>query len=684
MAGRKQHYIPQAFLRGFRILNNSNKAQVYVFKKNVAYYRTGTDGAAAERDFYSPPSDEKTLDDKITKFEEMVLSPAIVELRDGPLGEFNPEIASAVVVHLSIRTAFTRDSFTSAAMEMLCSMMDSMHNDQEARKLFEVDSPEDNAAIWIQVKEQILEIAPMLSDEDSAHLTKLAKFRVREKFSEVFQDVAEIAKPQLARMLEEIPNIVVDSHGKALEQDLAPSIRVNRLKKMNWKVIEIEGPNHLILSDCIAIGLTKPSLTDAIPYSFNNDEEFIGILMPICSKRILVGREIDFELDLLGVNKILAQCSLNFFISSNDDIESIEAAKLIGSSVSRLAEGFANEKGFIAPQKDDDSEEVHGLHNSLPKRKNFPIKFEPTGRKSTKSQQAIRRLFEEAKYSEGLNALSEVIVSDNICVSLRRRGVELNEFSERLVANGHLHISGSGSAVNNHILLPNYLVSQVARMDSKDISAKSSILYQLARLDYIAISTLKIGQETLNKPRPSLESASIHIAHFCASHYLASRQTQNAITPDEDFKIIDYLFAKDLNDCELAVSEVRGQNLEQKNVDLLIHSMLSQAQQLLVTASIFCARGGTSSLMLEGSKSNAALQDFSLSDWIHLFERDLSNHFESFKGMSGDGELILLGSHVERVLSSYGVMLSAKIPEKIWIKVLSEDELIPIRKLFKN
>ncbi|GKS86101.1 hypothetical protein AVMA1855_18135 [Acidovorax sp. SUPP1855] len=85
MAGRKQHFIPQALQRGFGQAKGK-KTQVYVFKKGSEPYLSSTEGVAAQRDFYSEPSDEETLDDRITKYEKLVLSPAVTALRESPLG----------------------------------------------------------------------------------------------------------------------------------------------------------------------------------------------------------------------------------------------------------------------------------------------------------------------------------------------------------------------------------------------------------------------------------------------------------------------------------------------------------------------------------------------------------------------------------------------------------------------
>lgn len=83
MSGRKQHFIPQLVQRGFAAAKGRKSTQVYVFSKGKQPYLTATDRVAAQRDFYSPPSDEESLDDKITHYEGSVLAPAIAVNRPG-------------------------------------------------------------------------------------------------------------------------------------------------------------------------------------------------------------------------------------------------------------------------------------------------------------------------------------------------------------------------------------------------------------------------------------------------------------------------------------------------------------------------------------------------------------------------------------------------------------------------
>lgn len=140
MSGRKRHFIPQAVQRGFAAGQARKSTQVYVFPKCRPPYLSATDRVAAQRDFYSPPSDEESLDDKITRYEGDVLAPAVASLRDADPGPIASHTAAAVVVHLSIRSAFVRGTFSSAAEGLLNQFTRALGSEEETRSLLGLDS----------------------------------------------------------------------------------------------------------------------------------------------------------------------------------------------------------------------------------------------------------------------------------------------------------------------------------------------------------------------------------------------------------------------------------------------------------------------------------------------------------------------------------------------------------------
>lgn len=103
MSGKKQHYIPQSILKGFRISQNGKIARVWVFKKDEEPRTASTRDVAAQRYFYSELSkgDSFTLDDAITEYEN-AFSDKVRLLRDTAIeSPCDAELASEINVSLT-------------------------------------------------------------------------------------------------------------------------------------------------------------------------------------------------------------------------------------------------------------------------------------------------------------------------------------------------------------------------------------------------------------------------------------------------------------------------------------------------------------------------------------------------------------------------------------------------------
>ena len=69
------------------------------------------------------------------------------------------------------------------------------------------------------------------------------------------------------------------------------------------------------------------------------------------------------------------------------------------------------------------------------------------------------------------------------------------------------------------------------------------------------------------------------------------------------------------------------------------------------------------------------MQAVSLGEWFELLALDLERFFDSRESLAGDRDLILLGSHIERVLWSFGIVLSTPAPQQIWMDVFADEHL---------
>lgn len=674
MAGRKQHFIPQDLQRGFGVAKGK-KTQVHVFKKGQAPYHSSTEGVAAQRDFYSEPSNEQSLDDKITTYEGTVLAPAVAALREAPAGPIDSHVAAAVVVHLSIRSAFVRGSFSAAAAEVLDHFAGAMCSDEASRALLEVDSLKSESTLVKLIEEDVLQQFGGIPESGRNALAKLAHFRVREKFPQMFPDLAAMVLQQLGMLLEKIPEMIVNGHSKALERDLAPPLRVERLKSMNWQIIAAELPTHFVLPDCLAVGSKTSDFQEMVPYSLLSDDELAGVVMPVCSSKVLVGSFGSPELDVSSLNRSFAQCSLDFFISSQVDSQTVEAAQLIGSTVSRYVDSLVDEQTFAAPDRnssDGESPEAEGRSQEPVK---VHIKFEPSSRKSGKAKAAIRNLMNAPELQVGLRTVEAIVVADDIVRSLRQRGVALNDYTAQVVRLGTCHTTETPDGVSSQLFITTEAVNLVAKGHPFARAAAALIRHQAGRATYYATMVAKIPKETLQRQRPLLETVGLRISHFFCSHYFGGRLSGRGRISDEEFAATDGVYNQTLAGCVQGLTSARLHFIEHRDVDAALGQALGHVELLLCATANACAITGCEIVRWKGSKSVEALQAISLGDWFELFALDLERFFDSCERLAEDNDLVLLGSHIERVLWSFGIVLSTPAPEQIWMDVLADQQL---------
>ncbi|MDH1675021.1 DUF4238 domain-containing protein [Comamonas aquatica] len=685
MAGRKQHFIPQALQRGF-VAAKGKKRQVYVFKKGHEPYYSSTEGVAAQRDFYSAPSDEQSLDDKITIYEGAVLAPAIAALREAPTGPIDSHVAAAVVVHLSIRTAFVRGSFSVAATEMLDYFADAMRSDQTARALLEVDTLKSESMLVKLIEEEILLQFDALPESSRNALAKLVHFRAREKFPQMFPGLAAMVLQQFGMLLEKIPEMIVSGHSKALERDLAPVLRVERLKAMNWQIIAAEPSTHFVLPDCLAVGSKTSNFQEIMPYSLLSDDELAGVVMPVCSDKVLVGCFGNPELNPASLNRCFAKCSLDFIISSQADAQTAEAANLIGITVSKYVDSLVEEQAFSAPEKSGSNGESPETKDGVlePDPGRVPIKFEPSSRMSSKAQATVRKLMSAPELQMGLRTVEAIVVSDNIVRSLRQRGVTLNEHAAQVVKLGTCHTTETPDGVSSQLFITTESVNQVTKGRPQARAAAALIRHQAGRATYYATVVARIPKETLQRQRPQLEAIGLRTAHFFCSHYFGGRLSGGSLVSDEEFAIVDGVYSQVLAGCVQGIASARLHFFEHRDVDVALGLALGHVEQLLCATANACATTCSKIDRWKTSKSIKALQAVSLGEWFELLALDLERFFDSRENLTGDSDLILLGGHIERVLWSFGIVLSMQTAEQLWMEVFAEEQLENMRLMLRG
>ncbi len=267
------------------------------------------------------------------------------------------------------------------------------------------------------------------------------------------------------------------------------------------------------------------------------------------------------------------------------------------------------------------------------------------------------------------------MVADDIVRSLRQREVALNDYAAQVVRLGTCHTTETPDGVSSQLFVTTEAVNLVAKGHPLARAAAALICHQAGRATYYATMVAKIPKETLQRQRPLLETVGLRIAHFFCSHYFGGRLSGIGRISDEEFAATDGLYNQTLAGCVQGITGARLHFIEHRDVDAALGQALGHVELLLCATANACATTGCEIVRWKASKSVEALRVISLGDWFELFALDLERFFDSRERLAGDNDLVLLGSHIERVLWSFGMVLSTSAPEQIWMDVLADEQL---------
>jgi len=340
MSGRKQHYIPQSLLRGFGD-KKKKKYQVAVYTTQKPAFVTATDGVAAQRFFYSKPSDSadgNSLDDQITRFETYV-DQAFRELRTGPLNtSIDATLAAKLVTHLVERNAHIRDSFQAAVDRLLTSLDGATSSTSTVKKVFKLEEIEHNKLFadefdkfynknYFKFMSQGITkpiAKKMVSDYSKANSDELAN------------NMMSGMNEMISKLTESIPETIKNAHNKSLEQKDSPHAREEALAGLNWTVSE-PPISELILPDCVAVSYNDAG--EAQPLIFEAAVEHKRVLMPLSRGRVLVGTKASVDWSVpASINNDAASSSLGFFIAGAVEQDFQKLSQSIGSVVQKKIE----------------------------------------------------------------------------------------------------------------------------------------------------------------------------------------------------------------------------------------------------------------------------------------------------------------------------------------------------------
>lgn len=281
MSGRIQHNIPQSLLRGFG-KRKGDFTQVAVYSKSHGVFTRSTGGIAAQRDFYSEPTEDvrtETLDDKITQYESQLAS-RLAEFRESPLSSaVDPRAAAEIVIHLCVRNAHLRSSFSVAAGEVINGATSMMLDSHRARKLFGLEGAAPTRAIKEAIGKLYCQFRTQLKQRgvSKSKFERWAFSYMRDQFEGIHGEIALTMRGFLVGLESRTTEMTRKAHNSVLEENLIPSARIEDLQRLVW-YIETGPPAGLVLPDCVAIGVIGGTYR---PLSYTEKDAASAVIMPL-------------------------------------------------------------------------------------------------------------------------------------------------------------------------------------------------------------------------------------------------------------------------------------------------------------------------------------------------------------------------------------------------------------------
>lgn len=682
MAGRKQHFIPQYLLRNFEASKTRKESQVVVYKKGAQPYTTSTKGVAAQRDFYSPPADgsEATLDDIITTFESESFNPALDRLIATQSGDLvDSDLASVVIVHLSIRAAHTRGSFAQLACGLFTQFEDALSDPNKLRKLMDVDSDAPDSKTITEIAQTLDALgAGNLPTKERRQLERIIRFKFREKFDLLAPSVTSDALTQLTAIRDALPKLIEKGHLAALQKSLSPDERLKALERLQWRVISVDAPAHVLLPDCVAVVANSDG--EMSPFTMASNEDVALVAMPISATQILVGSLRPQIPEIESLNLTLAKCSMDFFVSSVESAELEVLQAHIGEAINSFTDDLiADESPLTQPLTTPATDKQQS--------KMLRVNFASAADKNAQLIKAIHSVIAEQFGGCETDGIHSILVAQDVPNEVARmRGGPLSPYDVALATNGTVEVFTTSAEAPLRIIVSTKMARLLLSKQPQSLKDGSNQLrFLLGRAIFFNAWFANIEpalqtRQFTERVRATLEGTRRFLAHIYASKAVAS------FMDGEDMHRAELASANDLSIALNMLHAACQQFPVHGNVEFLLADVFPATDLLLTTIAGYCSLKTAKSLDLEPSSAVCQLiTDAGLQDWLRLFDRDLREQIELINRPSPSlPALLIMAEHVERIMWQFGIFMSDTEEGRTWIAVKSEVELAGIRQILNS
>jgi hypothetical protein len=332
MAGKRQHYLPQFLQRGFASGATSHRTWLYL--KNAPPREVGIRDVGVEENFYDAGPDA-LLDEMITDAERDEFAGVIDRARKGNVSDEDlSNLVPCFIAHLEVRSRHIR----MVVAELLKFLWD------EATGCFE-DAQLASELVREHVKRNPAELRKIAARElRSKGLPMAMAPSVAKQLAQTISDmpddllISAFWTPLLphirAGLIPRIYAIVKQAHLNALLKSIAPEIRTQQYRPLQFSVVEIAS-NDLILGDA-GVVFEVEGTSSWKPF-LDKDDIPLALFLPISQHQVIVGCSTPITIDPVMIRQQIARTSHTFFISAQRSSGDMQLSDDIGTAARPLS-----------------------------------------------------------------------------------------------------------------------------------------------------------------------------------------------------------------------------------------------------------------------------------------------------------------------------------------------------------
>ncbi len=688
MAGRKQHFIPKHFLKGFVDPDGADK--LWMCRRGLPEpVQVSRDDVAAIRDFYSKPSVEgqETLDDLITTYEND-LAVLVDEIRNVPVGEALPsEGISEVVAHLTVRTAHMRN-FIEEGISSIVSSADDIPSQLFVRENFPKHMVP-NSFMTAALKQ--LESVPLqlLTPITSRTIVRMTYHRIRENFEEFQEEALTVCGMLLREIQDGVCGLGETTHKRVLVEELVPNIRRRALEQFHWKVVDFV-TNDAVLSDCVAVA---KDINGWGPYVLADQKTTTHIIIPISPSKLVVASLSDDWADVVeGYNRIAEESSFTFYLTEQKQEISQRILAKLGSSMRERLLNVASTAfsdaidGWRSENKKRDGQ-VDDLITWADSIAEGPIKFSVSLRDFGDDEYAKRigevlgPIVERIGRVIPLHRIDGFTFSHDYKGALQAidRGEDTNFTIDPTLGTdpnsvcAQLIVRREGG-LKTHIVLRGHMAEYLLGEDKElKEEAIKAICYGLGNLAFYTLLSTKFPEKTRVRERDDFEywllryNESLPAAYF--SYNLVSSSSK-----EQDFYA--ELALDKLNEMVDLTSKAHAQyHLDRDHESYFETSAVCASKFMSALARYFASCDPENIQNHSEELLWKLLRKLDLAKWALLFKDDLVSFNTGLNDWVDFDQVNFLNLHLERLLFDVGVVADQLQDRKFYVHVSNEHKL---------